>query len=137
MSRLKEDSPKYASEITVRISVTFQEAPAIHTLLAMTPVRERGKLLRVALDRYIAETTHPAGNVEMQIIAISNWLRARQPGTAQDRVKKCPLDAASSPVVAAPFQIRLESSPPEGSTNRVESLPSTTATSSVSRWLRN
>lgn len=137
MSRLKEDLPKYGSEITVRISVTFQEAPAIHTLLAMTPVRERGKLLRVALDRYIAATSHPAGNVEMQIIAISNWLRARQPGPAEDKVNSCSLDAASSPVAAAPVQIRLESSRPETSTNRVERLPSATATSSVSRWLRN
>ena len=137
MSRLKEDLPKYASEITVRISVTFQEAPAIHTLLAMTPVRERGKLLRVALDRYIADTSHPAGNVEMQIIAISNWLRARQPVRAEDRVEEYPPDSAPSPVAAAAVQIRLEATRPEKSTNRVESLPSTTATSTVSRWLRN
>ena len=68
---------KIGTEITVRISITFQEAPDVHTLLAMTPVRERGKLVRSALERYIAETAHPAGDVEQQIIAISNWLRSR------------------------------------------------------------
>ena len=67
--------PKIGTEITVRISLTFQEAPDVHTLLAMTPVRERGKLVRLALERYIAEIGHPAGDVEQQIHAISTWLR--------------------------------------------------------------
>lgn len=72
------DKPlKIGTEITVRISLTFQEAPDVHTLLAMTPVRERGKLVRLALERYIVETGHPAGDVEQQIIAISAWLRSR------------------------------------------------------------
>ena len=72
------DKPvKIGTEITVRISLTFQEAPGVHTLLAMTPVRERGKLVRLALERYIAETGHSAGDVEQQIIAISAWLRSR------------------------------------------------------------
>ena len=77
MSISTEKPPKIGTEITVRISLTFQEAPDIHTLLAMTPVRERGKLVRSALERYIAETAHPAGNVEQQINAISTWLRSR------------------------------------------------------------
>lgn len=77
MSTSIEKPPKIGNEITVRISLTFQEAPDIHTLLAMTPVRERGKLIRLALKRYIAETAHPAGDVEQQISAISSWLRSR------------------------------------------------------------
>ncbi len=77
MPTLKEKPPKIGTEITVRISLTFQEAPDIHTLLAMTPVRERGKLVRSALERYISETAHPAGNIEQQISAISTWLRSR------------------------------------------------------------
>ena len=72
-----EKHTKVGSEITVRISVAFQEAPDVHTLLAMTPVRERGKLVRFALEKYIAETGHSAGNVEIQIEAISKWLRSR------------------------------------------------------------
>ena len=72
------DKPmKIGTEITVRISLTFQDAPDIHTLLAMTPVRERGKVVRLALERYIKETEHPAGDVEQQISAISTWLRLR------------------------------------------------------------
>lgn len=53
MSEQMEKPPKAGAEITVRISLTFQEAPDVHTLLAMTPVRERGKLVRLALERYI------------------------------------------------------------------------------------
>jgi hypothetical protein len=77
MSLQTEKPPKIGTEITVRISLTFQDAPDVHTLLAMTPVRERGKLVRLALERYIAETAHPAGNVEQQIDVISKWLRSR------------------------------------------------------------
>jgi hypothetical protein len=77
MSAQTEKPPKTGTEITVRISLTFQEAPDVHTLLTMTPVRERGKLVRLALERYIAETGHPAGDVEEQIRAISTWLRSR------------------------------------------------------------
>lgn len=76
-----EKPPKIGTEITVRISLTFQEAPDVHTLLAMTPVRERGKLVRLSLERYIAETGHPAGDVEQQIDAISTWLRSRTANT--------------------------------------------------------
>ena len=77
MSTSMDKPPKIGTEITVRISLTFQEAPDVHTLLAMTPVRERGKLVRLALERYIAEIGHPAGDVEQQIHAISTWLRSR------------------------------------------------------------
>ena len=77
MSLQSERPPKVGTEITVRISLTFQEAPDVHTLLAMTPVRERGKLVRLALERYVAETGHPAGDVDQQIHVISTWLRSR------------------------------------------------------------
>jgi hypothetical protein len=80
MSAPIEKPQKLGNEITVRISLTFQEAPDIHTLLAMTPVRERGKLVRAALTRYIVQTAHPAGDVEQQISAISTWLRSRMAG---------------------------------------------------------
>lgn len=77
MSSPPEKPPKFGTEITVRISLTFQEAPDVHTLLAMTPVRERGKLIRLALERYVLETGHPAGDVDQQIHAISKWLKSR------------------------------------------------------------
>jgi hypothetical protein len=80
MSLTAEKPPKIGTEITVRISLTFQEAPDVHTLLAMTPVRKRGMLVRLALERYIKETGHPSGDVEQQISAISHWLRSREPG---------------------------------------------------------
>ena len=81
MSEQTEKPLKAGAEITVRIILTFQENPDVHTLLAMTPVRERGKLVRFALERYIVETDHPAGNVEQQIHMISTWLRSRTPRT--------------------------------------------------------
>lgn len=68
----------------MRISLAFQDAPDVHTLLAMTPVRDRGKLVRLALERYIAATDHPAGNVEAQIAAVSEWLRSRSSTHAAD-----------------------------------------------------
>lgn len=72
-----EKTKKVGNEITVRISLTFQEAPDVHTLLAMTPVRARGKLVRLALERHIQETGHVAGNLDVQIAAISDWLQSR------------------------------------------------------------
>jgi len=78
-----EKTKKVGSEITVRISLTFQEAPDVHTLLAMTPVRARGKLVRLALERYIQETGHVAGNLDTQIAAISDWLRSRNDAPEQ------------------------------------------------------
>lgn len=74
----KTDKPmKIGTEITVRISLTLMEAPDVFMLLMLTPVRQRGKLMRLALKRYIAETGHPAGVVENQLEAISTWLRSR------------------------------------------------------------
>ncbi|SFB27971.1 hypothetical protein SAMN04515620_13447 [Collimonas sp. OK607] len=94
-----DKSKTIGSEITVRISLAFQDAPDVHTLLAMTPVRERGKLVRLALQRYIEATAHPAGDVEAQIAAISQWLR--------DRASESAVDVASSivPSHIGPFPI--------------------------------
>jgi hypothetical protein len=103
MSLTLEKPLKVGNEITVRISLTFQEAPDVHTLLAMTPVRERGKLIRLALERYIEETAHPAGDIEQQISAVSAWLRSRgagstmQIGIAQPSVPKLTQDVKPLP----------------------------------------
>ena len=70
---------KICAEITVRVSVAFYESPGVHTLLRMTPVRERGRLLRSVLERFIAETNHPAGDVNAQIAFVSECLRAKTP----------------------------------------------------------
>ena len=129
------DKPmKIGTEITVRISLTFQEAPDVHTLLAMTPVRERGKLVRLALERYIKETEHPSGDVEQQISAISTWLRSRG---------AC--DVASAGVVQAPLG-SLAQHVAQPSTNEItqpstpkaleSALISADASSSISRWLQ-
>ncbi len=89
---------KIASEITVRISLAFQDAPDVHTLLAMTPVRERGKLVRLALQRFIEETNHPAGDVDAQIEAVSHWLRNRGSADHTD----LPSNGNHSPLRARP-----------------------------------
>jgi hypothetical protein len=136
MSALTGNLPKIGNEITVRISLTFQEAPDIHTLLAMTPVRERGKLVRLALERYIAETAHPAGDVEQQINAISNWLRAR--GSIEDG--KAPFCIQATPksttldVVARSPSTGFAQEPPPGSESAggMTDLPNS---SSINRWL--
>lgn len=107
MSPTVENPPKLGTEITVRVSLTFQEAPDVHTLLAMTPVRERGKLVRLALERYIIDTAHPAGDIEQQILAVSTWLRSRKnadmaryepwPAVVPLKPPLEPLPASSSP----------------------------------------
>lgn len=132
-----EKPPKIGTEITVRISLTFQEAPDIHTLLAMTPVRERGKLVRSALERYIAETAHPAGNVEQQINAISTWLRSRAtidglPVRLEPPLAVCETaqDVARPPVrfsVAAPLR-----PPPNQVVGEITEAP---ISLSINRWL--
>ena len=88
-----DTNKKIGSEITVRISLTFQDAPDVHTLLAMTPVRQRGKLVRLALERYIRETGHVSGSVHVQIEAISSWLKQRngQPDTEPTHQEKLAL----------------------------------------------
>jgi hypothetical protein len=134
MSQIIEKPPKLGNEITVRISLTFQEAPDIHTLLAMTPVRERGKLVRLALERYIKETEHPAGNVEQQISAISAWLRSRGAGdTARVEVVQ-PLFGSVAQHVAQPTANENTLQP---SSQSLEStLISTDGSPSISRWLQ-
>lgn len=132
-----ENPPKTGNEITVRVSLTFQEAPDIHTLLAMTPVRKRGKLVRLALERYIAETAHPAGDVEQQITAISNWLRSRS------TLNEVP--AHRIPPLAAHSAARGENSPPaqgsasaqriQPSSQEVGDITAASIASSINRWL--
>lgn len=92
-----EKSNKIGSEITVRISLAFQDVPDVHTLLAMTPVRERGKLVRLALKRYIAATGHPAGNVDAQIAAVSEWLRIRSSTPTADFISSGDLSPMEEP----------------------------------------
>lgn len=135
MSLQAEKPLKSGIEITVRISLTFQEAPDVHTLLAMTPVRERGKLMRLALERYIAETRHPAGDVEQQIHAISTWLRSRtvreQPiGHNADWAK------ADHPVEAAIAHQVFDISAPMPAQSNPAPERTTCASSSIKRWLQ-
>lgn len=134
MSPAAEKPLKIGSEITVRISLTFQEAPDVHTLLAMTPVRERGKLVRLALERYIKETAHPAGDVERQIIAISAWLRSRELGdgirigTAQPSMPRLAQDA--------PLPSPSETIQPSMTVASDSKSISTGASPSINRWLQ-
>ncbi len=133
MSMPVEKPPKTCNEITVRVSLTFQEAPDIHTLLAMTPIRERGKLVRLALERYIKETAHPAGDVEQQIGAISAWLRSRETGGSirvgitQPSVPK--------PVPDAPPRPLSEIVPASTTDNLGSAVISADASPSINRWL--
>lgn len=146
MSAQMEKPPKIGTEITVRISLTFQEAPDVHTLLAMTPVRERGKLVRLALERYIAETDHPAGDVERQIHAISTWLRSRiactkSPAGAESQIEvNHTIDAGVSsqfndfatPLLACSDPILDETI----SRSNLVSQEVDTSSSSIKRWLQ-
>lgn len=75
-----EKPQKLKNQITVRISLGFQDAPDIHTLLAMTPVRERRKLILHALENYIEQSHHPSGDVPTQLEIIGNWLKERKDG---------------------------------------------------------
>ena len=127
--------PKIGTEITVRISLTFQEAPDVHTLLAMTPVRERGKLVRLALERYIAEKGHPAGDVEQQIHAISTWLRSRS-GREEATVATAPsFETARLVSAASATQVRetAKSVPAPGELAQKETSSSS---SPIARWLQ-
>lgn len=136
MSLQTEKPLKVGTEITVRISLNFQEAPDVHTLLAMTPVRERGKLVRFALERYITETAHPAGDVEQQIRVISKWLRsrnARGESTAHAErsfESKCLVKASSASI----SQVHDPGSPITAQAEfSSEETPETS--SSIARWL--
>ena len=134
MSAQMEKPMKIGTEITVRVSLTFQEAPDVHTLLAMTPVRERGKLVHLALERYIAETGHPAGDVEQQINAISTWLRSRnrREETTVQAVRR--LDATEPDDAASVHQVHTAAQTPTQTDpslqGPVESSPS------IKRWLQ-
>lgn len=124
---------KIGNEITVRISLTFQEAPEIHTLLAMTPVRERGKLVRLALKRYIRDTGHPAGDVEQQIGAVSAWLRSRNinEGRQLNEAHQPPYKTARADDLLLPR----ETSRPETSEIRLVELKEAESSQSINRWL--
>lgn len=146
MSAQTEKPPKIGTEITVRISLTFQEAPDVHTLLAMTPVRERGKLVRLALERYIAETGHPAGDVEQQIDAISTWLRSRtaHTGTIVSVANQLEVDRTVNAGgllrhhdVPAPLLTPSDPAPAE-TIGRSDSAPDevSVSSSSINRWLQ-
>ena len=146
MSAQTEKPPKIGTEITVRISLTFQEAPDVHTLLAMTPVRERGKLVRLALERYIAETGHPAGDVEQQIDAISTWLRSRATITEPTVVAAGQLEAIRTIDTGGAHQFHdvqartlTRSNPaPAVLTGRSDAVPEEVdaSSSSIKRWLQ-
>lgn len=79
-----EKPAKLKREITVRISIGFQDAPDVHTLLSMTPVRARGKLILHALEQHIKQSGHPAGEVSTQLEMIANWLKERSDGINND-----------------------------------------------------
>lgn len=145
MTGQMEKPMKIGTEITVRISLTFQEAPDVHTLLAMTPVRERGKLVRLALERYIAATGHPAGDVEHQVHAISTWLRSRtrEEATAglgnQFEVDRTLAAENTLPFHGVTAALPARSEPaPVATIGRGESAPHDvdTSPSSIKRWLQ-
>lgn len=134
MSTPMDKPPKIGTEITVRISLTFQEAPDVHTLLAMTPVRERGKLVRLALERYIAEIGHPAGDVEQQIHAISTWLRSRSGREEQTVATVRSSEAASLVAAVSATQVR-ETAKPVPAPGELAQKETSSSSSPVARWL--
>ena len=134
MSPPVENPPKLGTEITVRVSLTFQEAPDVHTLLAMTPVRERGKLVRLALERYIIDTAHPAGDIEQQILAVSTWLRSRK-NADRARSESCP---AVVPLTPSLESLAASNSPrPLAASSAIEEkeVQSINVSPSINRWL--
>ena len=135
MSTPMDKPPKIGTEITVRISLTFQEAPDVHTLLAMTPVRERGKLVRLALERYIAEIGHPAGDVEQQIHAISTWLRSRS--GREETMKPAALSSEVDYLVdaASSTQVR-DIVKPMPALGGLPPKETSSSTLSIARWLQ-
>lgn len=135
MSTPMDKPPKIGTEITVRISLTFQEAPDVHTLLAMTPVRERGKLVRLALERYIAEIGHPAGDVEQQIHAISTWLRSRSGREEQTVATVRSSEAASLIAAVSATQVR-ETAKPVPALSELAPRETSSSSSPIARWLQ-
>ena len=135
MSTPMDKPPKVGTEITVRISLTFQEAPDVHTLLAMTPVRERGKLVRLALEKYIAEIGHPAGDVEQQIHAISTWLRSRSGREEQTVATVRSSEAASLVAAVSATQVR-ETAKPVPAPSELAQKETSSSSSPIARWLQ-
>lgn len=135
MSTPMDKPPKIGTEITVRISLTFQEAPDVHTLLAMTPVRERGKLVRLALERYIVEIGHPAGDVEQQIHAISTWLRSRSGREEATVVAARSSEAASLVAAVSATQVR-ETAKPVPVPGELAQQETSSSSSPIARWLQ-
>lgn len=135
MSTPMDKPPKIGTEITVRISLTFQEAPDVHTLLAMTPVRERGKLVRLALERYIAEIGHPAGDVEQQIHAISTWLRSRS-GREEQTVATPSTSGAPRLVEAVSATQVRETAKPVPAPGELAQKEISSSSSPIARWLQ-
>ncbi|MGK5035703.1 hypothetical protein [Janthinobacterium sp. LB3P118] len=135
MSTPMDKPPKIGTEITVRISLTFQEAPDVHTLLAMTPVRERGKLVRLALERYIAEIGHPAGDVEQQIHAISSWLRSRS-GREESIVAAAGSSEATRLVRAVSTTHIRDTGKPEPASDELRPKETSGSSSPIARWLQ-
>ena len=135
MSTPMDKPPKIGTEITVRISLTFQEAPDVHTLLAMTPVRERGKLVRLTLERYIAEIGHPAGDVEQQIHAISTWLRSRSGREEQTVATVRSSEAASLVAAVSATQVR-ETAKPVPALGELAQKETSSSSSPIARWLQ-
>lgn len=135
MSTPMDKPPKIGTEITVRISLTFQEAPDVHTLLAMTPVRERGKLVRLALERHIVEIGHPAGDVEQQIHAISTWLRSRR--GLEEATVATPRTSGATRLVGAvsTTQVR-ETAKPVPALGELAQKETSSASSPIARWLQ-
>lgn len=60
--------------VDIRLSLAFHTAPDVHTLLLLTPTRNRGKLIIEALQQLIRSTGHPAGSREVQLKAVNAWL---------------------------------------------------------------
>lgn len=135
MSTPMDKPPKIGTEITVRISLTFQEAPDVHTLLAMTPVRERGKLVRLALERYITEIGHSAGDVEQQIHAISTWLRSRS-GREETTVATTSTSGAPRLVAAVSATQVRETAKPVPALSELAQKEAPSSSSSIARWLQ-
>jgi hypothetical protein len=146
---IMDKTQKIPNEITVRISLGFQDSPEVHTLLSMTPVRQRGKLVRQALEIYIAETNHPAGKPETQLQAIALWLTQRAeasngipakteyvPDNANcikriDQEVAVPVPRRSNPVSDCPAT-SVHSS---GKAGDSALAPDTTSSGSLGRWL--
>jgi hypothetical protein len=139
---MMEKPAKLKSEITVRISIGFQDAPDVHTLLSMTPVRARGKLILHALEQHIKQSGHPAGQVSTQLEIISTWLKERATGINSDALPSSyalPATAIKNPVVTekmTPVEAPLPQSVLADSATETEnSVFNENQSQSLSRWL--